>query len=51
MKGLCFSKVMIRPFACLPVFSYPTVVCRFSPVTYPITKPNPNGMMNIIGIP
>ena len=43
--------IIFRPFACLPVFNYPTVVCRFSPVQYQIKENENNGQMAILNLP
>lgn len=53
LKGLLLleNQIIIRPFACLPVFNYPTVVCRFSPVQYQIKENENNGLMSILNLP
>ena len=53
LKGLLLleNQIIIRPFACLPVFNYPTVVCRFSPVQYQIKENENNGQMAILNLP
>ena len=53
MKGslLLENYIICRPFACLPVFNYPTVVCRFSPVQYQIKENENNGQMAILNLP
>lgn len=53
MKGslLLENYIIFRPFACLPVFNYPTVVCRFSPVQYQIKENENNGQMAILNLP
>ena len=52
MKGslLLENYIIFRPFACLPVFNYPTVVCRFSPVQYQIKENENNGLMSVLNL-
>lgn len=42
---------MHRPIACYPVFNYPTVVCRFSPVRYKKQEEKESGIMDLVGLP